>query len=332
MNKKDELLFKFFYDLDGILRYKNDYENCKSIYEKSQKILSSKSYSDINLQDEEGNTLLHYAFYYSNKNYANLLLELGANPYIKNKSNKNCFQNVYKNYDFISQWWESIYKQPMATYQYLIKDNKGQNYHPEFRQTLLERAIENLFELSDSPNIISKELKKAKLYSHQNLINILLNPISYNKDISLYLDYMKNLDLTTEHNSQIILKLGQCYQGYNNNINQKDNDAILDYFNSHDFEINANIYQSLNNPFMLRTIDNNKENTSKFFFLFLINKLLAKKFNFHEEIKLGSTMISATTTFSEYPHANSLFKSLSLTHELNKKEINENINKNIKKI
>ena len=47
--------------------------------------------TSLNIQDYDGNTLLHWAI---NKcqdyDYINYLLELGSDPYIKDKNNENC--------------------------------------------------------------------------------------------------------------------------------------------------------------------------------------------------------------------------------------------------
>lgn len=331
MNTQDELLFKFFYDLDGIIKYKDDYENCNKIYTQAQIILKNNTYSDINIQDEEGNTFLHYAFYYSNNNYIHTLLDLGANPYIKNTSNRNCFQNVYKNYNFISQFWESISKLSVSHYDFLIKKNQGKNYHPEFRQSLLEVSISKLFDIPDDVQTIVQDLKKADLYSHNNLINILFNSKVYGADLTVYLDYIKSINLTKYENSYLLFSLSKFYNNNEANMNAKNSNAIIDYFNNNDFEIDSYTYKALMNYRFLESINEKNKNTEQFF-IQIISKLLSKNLNFYEIIKLESDNVSFIKVIENHPYANTIFKTLLLEHELNKKLINNSSNKIIKKV
>jgi ankyrin repeat protein len=53
-----------------------------------------KAKSDINLQDEEGDTPLHLAYKKNNPEIIKLLLESGANPELQNKNNLTPIENI----------------------------------------------------------------------------------------------------------------------------------------------------------------------------------------------------------------------------------------------
>lgn len=92
MNSNDEKLRDFFYDILHVTYYKNS-DGLSKFYDECMQILKDKSYSDINIQDEEGNTYLHYITKHAKWNWFVKLLEHGADPTITNNEGRNAFQS-----------------------------------------------------------------------------------------------------------------------------------------------------------------------------------------------------------------------------------------------
>lgn len=95
MNSNDEKLTDFFYDIGNVSYYQNS-DGLTQFYNECMQILDNKSYNNINIQDDDGNTYLHYITKHGQWNWFVKLLEHGADPTIENKNGKNAFQSSKK--------------------------------------------------------------------------------------------------------------------------------------------------------------------------------------------------------------------------------------------
>ncbi|NCQ51599.1 ankyrin repeat domain-containing protein [archaeon] len=104
MNENDKKLSDFFADLKNIEYYHCNSTGLSLFRDECKNILDKKLYSDINLQNEKGNTFLHYAVNSGDWNWVIKLLSLGSDPSIINKENRNAFQCA-KNTISLGNFW-----------------------------------------------------------------------------------------------------------------------------------------------------------------------------------------------------------------------------------
>ncbi|AIL64424.1 Ankyrin repeat protein [Rickettsiales bacterium Ac37b] len=121
----------------------------------------------INVQDEEGNTLLHYSVF--DEKLIKKLLECKADPYIINKNGVTVLHNLIAFSDVFSTEFNEIFNN-------IIENNKGiLNLQDEEGNTLLHYAISNeivvkrLLECGANPNIINKKGRTPFILSVRGL-------------------------------------------------------------------------------------------------------------------------------------------------------------------
>lgn len=170
MDQISKDLFTFFFDLENILRDEYDKSSSLSLFKfKCQQYLFSREYLDINIQDEHGNTFLHYAMESGKLSYCYELLNLGSNPYIVNKENRNAFQVKKKYYNFISDFWK--YYENLSFHEF---NKHALFYHPIFRQSVFDILIDKQF-IKMPFNKIELYLNQIQLYSITNHVNLLFH-------------------------------------------------------------------------------------------------------------------------------------------------------------
>lgn len=190
LSKEDKKLFEFFTDINGILDYKDGNNVCQKLYDDCQEILDKDLYSNINVQNNKGNTFLHYAFKTSNTDYVLKLLHKGANPYIENNNNINVF--CFGKTEFAFKFWESIKDIPLDS----LFSSRTKGFHPQFKQAVFEDLAPcSHIEL----NHIASLLKENQLFSINNTSILLRHSVM--GDYLKNLNYFMTLKPTSEENS-----------------------------------------------------------------------------------------------------------------------------------
>lgn len=163
-------LFNFFFDLENILRDEYDTSSSLAIFKfKCQQYLFDRKYPNINIQDEQGNTFLHYAMESGKLSYCYELLNLGSNPYLINHEGRNAFQIKKKYYNFISDFWK--YYENLSVHEF---NKQALLYHSDFRQSVFDIVINKQF-IKIPFNKIESYLNQIKLYSIINHVNLLFS-------------------------------------------------------------------------------------------------------------------------------------------------------------
>lgn len=183
MNDFDQDIFCLLQDYQGIAYVKENYPNennkCNEIYENGIKFLNKKKYTDINIQDEEGNTFLHYAIIEVAPNIIKELLYNGANPYVKNNKNINCYnvKSRQLQINFLHKIIEKEFKNIGVDFFY----KKGVNISSEFKNDLFRDNLFNIAsELKEKSFLeIKSFLTSQNILNNENLISIIFKTIYF---------------------------------------------------------------------------------------------------------------------------------------------------------
>lgn len=178
MNEHDTALFELFYDLQGIIDYKDNGNICEELYQKCHQSLENNTFSDINVQNKDGNTFLHIVFHYVKNielalEYTNILLSKSANPFIKNHNQQNCFQ--YGRFETINTFWTRIDN--------IRIDDSFKTITKGFAPQLVDHIFKQCLDKNMATQNIEKcceFLKENNLYNHSNLSKILIRNFQIN--------------------------------------------------------------------------------------------------------------------------------------------------------
>ena len=297
----DEKLFDFFYDLNNIETRVDDYPNLQKFKDECLDILDNKKYSNIDVQDENGNTFLHYAFEHMNWNMVKILLNMGADPSIQNNKNRNCFQ-MPKAYGAINRFWEQYDRY------YFDKDyySKTKNYCQNFKQILFNHLFDKQVTQFKTTQKIENFLKTNFFDTKDNKIKLLTVSLMIKNDDKMTY-FLQNFN-EPAHNSlmlcSIVDKHGAAFFKNLTNKNQ-----IKDFFNR-DFEINNNFLITAGH-----IIDRNKNN----FVLYEILKILVDK-NFLINTKINLSTHSLKDDLEKNPVSKSIYQLLDLEKKMPLKE------------
>jgi hypothetical protein len=236
MTDIDNKLFGFFLDLKNIINYKEDNPNglCDKVYQECSIHLKEKQYSDINMQNEKGNTLLHYAFYHQKYDYCLLLINHRANPYIQNHKQANAFSVA--TFGAINNFWK-LFKTYHLDDQFLIKT---QGYCPEFKQAVFEENIKNNL-IFLSPKEIIDFLTSNKLLTANNLILTLSQSASLNLENKI--NTFITIERTPEDNSSFLASI-YTFLKSKKDLNQ-GLPELLDYIYTSKFDINTDFFKAI---------------------------------------------------------------------------------------
>jgi hypothetical protein len=204
MNDNDKKLSEFFYDLDNLTRYKCNSPGLENFYMECEKILEDGMFTDINLQDERGNTYLHHI---SNKGKWDWFIKVtgyGGNPLIKNKNGRNAFQ-VCRSIDGIANFWRISSVRELESFSRPSWHEQTKKYHLEYKQYLFKGYLtENQYSF-DSIDKIENFLKESQL--ENNLNKVALIAISNKiEDKDKWSWFEKNCS-TKEENSEFFCNL-----------------------------------------------------------------------------------------------------------------------------
>lgn len=243
MNDYDKKLMEFFYDFKNIKSFKCNSINLENFYNECVDIIENKKFSDINLQDKLGNTYLHYLCMNSEWNWFIKIIELGGDPTIKNKQDKNAFQSA-KSIEGVFNFWRISSVKELSSFYLKNWHNRTKNMSLNYKQFLFESYFkENTYSFSTIKSI-QKFLEKANLLNHNNIINLVSISAKINEtekftwftknyfDPTFNTSFLVNLSSSTEHiliNKLLTKKLSQTedlnrflMKLFSNDINQKE--------------------------------------------------------------------------------------------------------------
>lgn len=199
MNSNDEKLRDFFYDILHVSYYQNS-DGLSKFYDECMQILKDKSYSDINIQDEDGNTYLHYISQHGKWNWFIDLLHNGADPTIKNNAGRTPFQS--SRHETGNLWRMSPFRDV---------DNFANKQLPEIMKNLAPNFKDFLFQG-----------------------NLMTNSSVF-KDITEAIDFLENIGIDNDINRirlvaiSRFIHINEKIKWYNNNYNSAEKNT--DFFN-----------------------------------------------------------------------------------------------------
>lgn len=193
--------------------------------------ITDKGYSDINVQDDLGNTFFHYLF----KNHGNveLLLKNGANPYIRNKEGKNGLTYTPEN---IHKFWEGFKDYKLN----LIFRDKTKGYHPALIQSIfnfLVRENNNYV----SPQSCSEFLATNNLNTLNNLASFLV--FAKNIPLSRSVDYFVDQSPSPENN---MFFLNEVLSRFSRDLNEPHQcDKLIQFMEKSQFTVDSRFCTTL---------------------------------------------------------------------------------------
>lgn len=315
MNTADKELFEYFYDLNGILDYKDSGNLCETLYQSCHKSLEENLFSDINIQDSEGNTLLHVLLHYTKgtalaMKYTNILFSKGANPLILNHNDQNCFQ--YGSRNNINEFWRQFDSLGINS----IFTTTTQGFNREFKQFLFnDKCKYNSFYIK--PENLMKFLKDNDLYNNSNMAKLL----STNIHISIResIPFFQSLTSRFEDNT-IFLKEMLCNKGVEVSLTRKENLQIFQ-----DFVYNSNF--SIDHEFLdmlvhhkISKITGQTNNWKDQLFNYFTEIVVDSNIDLNQSLKISDREITYSEFFKTSP-LQPYFLSLKLNRELPNKDI-----------
>lgn len=233
MNIYDQQLQEFFFDIRDIDANRESYPRLEEIYQNAISILDKNLYSDLNIQDERGNTHLHYVFKEMKWTWAFKLLSLGADPTIENENKRNAFQ-MAKSIDGIVFFWQHREMRQYSEFKVDKWKKETQSFHINFKKALFEYFYDkNKFSMRSVDEAIAF-LKENDLDSDKNKF-ILIAQSAYIKLADKISWYEKNYSITNNisQNSEFL-----SYLLDSATINTANADKYLIKFLKLDFEQN----------------------------------------------------------------------------------------------
>ncbi len=185
----DEILFLF---IKKVEMFANDnlYKLAVDTWEKldlyAYSVFKNQLYSNINVQDAQGNTFLHYAVQSHSWHMARLLLVEGANPYLKNKdgidafnennsSSIDYFKKNHLNFEFNDRFASTVNLMP-----------------PDLKQFCFERSMRERKSSFESIDLLQIELLKCNLYNKDNFLKAIVNNDNIDKSLRYLLEHLNN--------------------------------------------------------------------------------------------------------------------------------------------
>lgn len=296
----DDKLFEFFYDLKNIESMAENYPSLQKFKDECLDILNSKRYSSINVKDEKGNTFLHYAFEHINFGLVNSLLNMGADPSIKNNKERNCFQMPIA-YGAIYKFWKQYDRF------YFDKDyfSKTKDYCDNFKQILFNHLFEKQLTQFKSTQEIDTFLNNNNFYTQDNKLKLLIISLMI-KDDDKMTYFLSNFSDPSQNSlmlCSVIDKHGSVF--FRDLKNQKQ---IYEFF-SRDFEINDDFLVTAG-----KIINRNKNN---FILRGILNILVDKNFPIKTKINLSNQ--SLKDDLEKNPISKSIYQFLDLEKNMSSK-------------
>lgn len=320
MNTADKELFEYFYDLNGILDYKSEGNLCEALYQSCHKSLENNLFSDINIQNDKGHTLLHILLHYTKgkalaMKYTDILLSKGANPLIDNNNGQNCFQ--YASRDNLNEIWRGF--DNLSINDSFTKRTQG--FHKPFKQFLLNQYYKYNASYRTTEDI-TQFLKDNELYNHSNIAKLLSTNVSLS--IKETIPFFQSLTNLPEDNT-IFLKELLCFSGIDVSLTRKDNLALFqDFVNNSQFSIDHNFLDMLINH-KINNVTGNTNSWRDQLFNYFTELVVQSDTDLHIKYNISNTTVNFVEHF-QHSSLGSYFFSLKLNKELPHKE--DNLRKN----
>lgn len=272
MNDADKNLLDFFHDIGNIESYKQNSQKISDFCDKCYAIIRYKTYSNINLQDQNGNTYLHHISNRSNWTWFIKLLNLGADPTIVNNKGFNAFQ-VCPNTSSIFNFWRITQISNLDSF-ISDWDKKTENFAPNFKQFLFEGHLANNNSKFNSIEDALNFLKISGLDTNLNKIRIV--GVSINIGIEEKFDWFESRYDTPEYNTEFFSKLMRSLPLI------EDKERYYEKFNKFlDKEI---IQNDEFNKVAKDIVSDTKDGSNDKIFRCLVKSMIKQGFNFDIEI------------------------------------------------
>lgn len=243
MNQNDREIFKLLKDMKNIERSMSStssvvYPEIKDLYTKSLNLFNKKAYSDINVQDEEGNTFFHYVIDAKRVDLAKTIISRSGNPLIKNKKRENgfCLYGSKTRASLFLNEYKEIYLDENF-------NNKTKGFCLEFKQLIFDWKFKTPNSLKDIIEI-KKYLTSVDLNTPINRLKLLQYAIFLNYDEKLTI-YENNFD-TKKLNSSFLKYLTGCSDNLKSMVNISDSFYERNFQDNNDFEsaLSSVVYQA----------------------------------------------------------------------------------------
>lgn len=287
----DEDILKFFQDLDYF--YSDPETNLKkSTIEQIKFYLNTHSYSSIDMQDNKGNTLLHYACQTQNNDWIFYLLEKQANPYIKNHDDRTCFSFL----DHDSQYY---ILDRYLKYSYTTRDFLESTKHlgQAFKESLLFSSKLSFHSIQETISFIEQiNIHKNKPFYYCYFIgrNVALNT---EEKLNYYLS-QTHFEKTPENNSLFFAFLTESYR-FNKDIETIAN--TIEEFAHLPFEYNRYFSNGIYNLFsFFNKINKNTDDKTYIQSLFFVETLMKSFVQHKEKLPQDCLYIINESSFGQY--------------------------------
>jgi ankyrin repeat protein len=293
--KKDFHLQSFFLDYEGIMA-NQDSKFLSKFRKTAENIFNKDLYSDINVQDENGNTFLHHAMYSNLSVWVERILRKGGNPFIDNNEKRNAFQ-------YASKKFKTTYKVNID--EYFQKNTQG--FCKEFKQGLFDGSVKTSIYDKSYFYKIDEYLQSIDLVNDKNKINLSYAnwPIPIEERIDYYLN---NFD-SPENNSHFFKLLTHARK----DERIFDDKEIVERFLNREFVWDENFKQGLAN--LIRNTESDDKDTVDALVTGL-NIMFDNKFSFKENLEWN---ISLEDQLLESDSLKPIYMSEKLQHTLQEK-------------
>ncbi len=173
MNEHDKILFEFCGDIKYIISTQDSYAGLKKLTDDAASIIANKQYSNINIQDVNGNTFLHYILREGQFDWAHKLISLGANPLIKNNDGTTGIRMI-RFYDGPAQFLAPYEK--IATPLEFTKKTK--NFALPFKEFILNNLRTRTYFFEDNAEIVDF-LTQNDLNNDFNLTHLIMSNLTF---------------------------------------------------------------------------------------------------------------------------------------------------------
>jgi hypothetical protein len=210
MNQSDELIFDYLKNIST----QDSPEKSLAVTQ----LLKDKSYSNINVQDERGNTFAHYCVEAVRWDWFEKIMRHGADMDIRNKNYIKVLHSVHKEED-LEDFYKDIINIRLG-HDFL---EKTQGYAVNFKQYIYEDQVKNkltALTVFESEKDIVKFLSENELFTDKNFLELLALSIQIKEKIPYQVKYFNS----PENNSYFLNKL--C-----------NNNSFMNRNGSNDFEL-----------------------------------------------------------------------------------------------
>lgn len=272
MNIHDKNLFNYLVSYDDIVKGKNYYLKLGKDYKNMEIIFKDKKYSNINVQNEDGDTFLHIAMKSHNWKLADKLLRLGSDPHILNSKKVNPLQSSLfgKINEFYKRYQEISLNEEFK--------EKTEGYSENFKITLLRVGLKNHSEFKSILRL-QNLLDKNDINDKKIFIDLLCpcNNINTSEKIEAYLSEEK----TPAQNSYFLNSLSlRFYDSFLDETIESQFKRLM----SQSFDNNEDFHQAL-----LRfvspspTLKKENEGLQKMVLFYVVDSWFEQKFDLKKE-------------------------------------------------